>query len=76
MLAELFGAITIAYIGAIYHPFTTVDQVNSEFAARVDAVESCWYRVSGEPGAYGSPEDYSLDLLCRYRVVDGVVTRS
>ena len=84
MLAELFGAITIAYIGAIYHPFNTANDVNTAFAARVDAVESCWYRVNGEVGSYGLPwskqsdapaHNYSLDLLCRYRVVDGMLKR-
>jgi hypothetical protein len=38
-------------------------------------VQSCWYRIDGEVGSYGSPHNYSLDLLCRYRVVDGVVKR-
>ena len=88
---EFISAIAIAYIGAIYHPFNTATDVNTAFAQRVDAVESCWYRIDGEMGSYGdtssaiagprafqepSPaNDYSLDLLCRYRMVDGVVTR-
>ena len=84
MLAELAGAIFIAYIGAISYPLNMATDLNTAFAQRVDAVESCWYRVNGEVGSYGLPwskqsdapaHNYSLDLLCRYRVVDGVLKR-
>jgi hypothetical protein len=75
MLAEIAGAIFIAYLGAISYPFNTAMDINTAFAQRVDAVQSCWYRIDGEVGSYGSPHNYSLDLLCRYRVVDGVVQR-
>jgi hypothetical protein len=75
MIAELAGAIFIAYLGAISYPFNTAMDINTAFAQRVDAVQSCWYRIGGEVGSYGSPHHYSLDLLCRYRVVDGVVIR-
>jgi hypothetical protein len=75
MIGELIGAIAIAYIGAISYPFNTAMDINTAFAQRVDAVQSCWYRIDGEPGSYGSPHNYSLDLLCRYRLVDGVIIR-
>jgi hypothetical protein len=72
---EFIGALALAYIGAVYTPFNHLEDINTVFAQRVDAMESCWYRIDGEPGSYGSPHNYSLDLLCRYRIVDGRVIR-
>jgi len=43
-------------------------QFNSEFAQSVDSGDSCWNRVGGTVGTYGKPSDYSLDLICNYRL--------
>ena len=45
-----------------------VNNLNEQFAMNVDSGKSCFSRVSGTAGEYGSPEDYSLDLLCNYRL--------
>ena len=56
-----------------------VDRHNERFAHRVDAGRSCFDRVGGTEGEYGSPEHYSLDLACNYRITktteEGTVTR-
>ncbi len=77
IISEFLGYIVAAYIAAGMIPFEALDHVNTEFAKRVDASpsQSCSYRVAGEPGSYGGPHNYSLDLLCRYRLVDGKVKR-
>jgi hypothetical protein len=69
LITEFVTAIVVAYAGAAAIPGQMLDQVNTEFAKRVDAVESCFYRTGGDIGSYGSPHDYSLDLLCNYRMV-------
>ena len=46
---------------ASYQPLNTF---NNQFAADVDAGKSCYDRVAGEVGSYGSPQDFSLDALC------------
>ena len=43
-------------------------QFNVEFAKAVDSGDSCWDRVGGTVGTYGKPGDYSLDLICNYRL--------
>ena len=58
------------------HP---VDEYNTNFAATVDSGHSCFDRVGGEVGTYGGPGDYSLDLLCNYRLqsyqMEGPITK-
>ena len=44
------------------------NEFNTEFARSVDAGDSCFNRVGGEVGTYGKPSDYSLDLICNYRL--------
>ena len=75
IIPEFFGYMVAAYIAVGIVPLEALDHVNTEFAKRVDAGQSCFNRVAGEPGSYGSPLNYSLDLLCRYRLVDGLVKR-
>ena len=45
-----------------------IDVYNNHFAMKVDRGNSCWDRVSGIEGHYGGPEEFSLDLLCNYRL--------
>ena len=59
----------MAYMGTLAIPAAQLDNFNTKFAVGVDAGDSCFDRISGTPGTYGSPEDYSLDLLCNYRLV-------
>jgi len=58
-----------AYITTLALPAAQLTKFNHDFAVSVDAGDSCFDRVSGTPGTYGSPENYSLDLLCNYRLV-------
>ena len=44
------------------------NKFNTEFAQSVDAGDSCFDRVGGEVGSYGKPSDFSLDLICNYRL--------
>ena len=69
VITEFVSAVAAAYIGVGLIPGQVLDQVNTEFAKRVDSARSCFYRVAGEPGSYGNPHNYSLDLLCNYRLV-------
>ena len=41
---------------------------NIEFAKSVDSGDSCFDRIGGTVGTYGKPSDYSLDLICNYRL--------
>ena len=45
-----------------------VDVWNNRFSHRVDSGRSCWDRIDGTVGEYGSPENYTLDLACNYRL--------
>ena len=63
------GWLAAAYMGTYAIPAAQLDNFNTKFAVSVDAGDSCFDRVSGTPGSYGSPENYSLDLLCNYRLV-------
>jgi hypothetical protein len=68
-LAEGIGylALVIATHSAI--PVSSViDRYNTHFARSVDLDRSCWDRVGGFTGEYGSPSDYSLDPLCNWRL--------
>ena len=44
------------------------NKFNVEFAKYVDSGDSCWDRIGGTVGTYGKPGDYSLDLICNYRL--------
>ena len=41
---------------------------NDQFVADVDAGNSCFNRVAGEVGSYGSPHNFSMDYTCNYRL--------
>ena len=67
----------IGWIAAVAFPlFTPVgtmiteetSKFNMEFAKSVDSGDSCFNRIGGEVGTYGKPSDYSLDLICNYRL--------
>jgi len=45
-----------------------LDTFNDQFAADVDAGNSCFDRVAGEVGSYGKPSDFSMDYMCNYRL--------
>ncbi len=69
------GWLAMAYAGTLAIPAAQLDNFNTKFAAGVDSGDSCWDRVGGEPGTYGSFENYSLDLLCNWRLKKEVVTK-
>ena len=64
----------LGWIAATFLPFhmlpiqEPINDYNTNFAAAVDSGDSCWDRVDGTVNHYGSPSDYSLDLLCNYRL--------
>ncbi len=60
-----------AYITTLALPAAQLDNLNTKFAVGVDAGDSCFDRVSGTPGEYGGPHNYSLDPLCNYRFEEG-----
>ncbi len=64
-----------AYIGMIALPAAQLTKMNHDFSVGVDAGDSCWDRTSGTPGIYGHPSNYSLDLLCNYRLTHEVVNK-
>ena len=62
------GWLAAAYMGSLALPAATLDKYNAAFANRVDHNQSCFTRTGGTPGTYGSPEDYTLDISCNYRL--------
>jgi hypothetical protein len=64
---EFIGALAGAYMSATVwsHP---LNNLNEAFAHRVDRGRSCFTRVAGEPGSYGKPSNYDLDLICNWRL--------
>ncbi len=62
------GWLFAASIGSMAIPGDKLDAMNDAFAKGVDSNKSCWDRVSGTPGEYGGPHNYSLDPLCNYRL--------
>ena len=69
------GWLAAAYMGSLALPAAQLTKMNHSFSVGVDAGESCWDRVSGTPGMYGHPSDYSLDLLCNYRLTHETVNK-
>ena len=65
---EFLGWLASAYIGSLALPAAELDKYNDAFAYSVDHNQSCWTRVGGTHGTYGSPEDYTLDPVCNYRL--------
>ena len=63
------GWLAAAYMGTLALPAAQLTKFNHDFSVGVDAGDSCWDRVSGTPGTYGQPSDYTLDLACNYRLV-------
>ena len=53
-----------------YAPITALDvngylnRANQSFSEQVDSRNSCWDRVAGEVGSYGTWSNYSLDPMC------------
>ena len=53
-----------------YAPITALDidgyvnRANQSFSEQVDSKNSCWERVAGEVGTYGTWSNYNLDPLC------------
>jgi len=79
-LIEAIGYMAIAWGSHSALPLAdAVDRYNNRFAHRVDAGRSCFDRIGGEVGSYGSPEDFDLDPLCNYRLetyeVEDTVTK-
>lgn len=56
------GWLAAAYMGTLALPAAQLTKFNHDFAVSVDAGDSYWYRVSGTPGIYGKPSDYSLKV--------------
>ena len=69
------GWLAAAYMGTLALPAAQLDNFNTKFAVGVDAGDSCFDRVSGATGTYGKAENYSLDLLCNYRLTHEVVNK-
>jgi hypothetical protein len=65
---EAIGWLAAAWMGQAALPAAALDKINDAFAYRVDHNDSCWDRIGGVHGAYGKPGDYSLDLLCNWRL--------
>jgi len=69
------GWLAAAYMGTLALPGATLNSFNDEFAYKVDHNQSCFTRIGGVHGSYGQPSDYSLDLLCNYRLTSEMVTK-
>ena len=56
-----------------YAPITAIDingylnKANQSFSEQVDSRNSCWERVAGEVGTYGTWSNYSLDPKCEVK---------
>lgn len=56
-----------------YAPVTALDingylnKANQSFSEQVDTRNSCWERVAGEVGTYGTWSNYSLDPTCEVK---------
>ncbi len=55
--------------------YAPLNNFNNKFAQGVDAGNSCWNRVGGAVGEYGQPSDYSLDLICNWRLKSSTTTQ-
>ncbi len=57
----------------LYAPITALDingalnKANQSFSEQVDASNSCWERVAGEVGTYGTWSNYNLNPLCEVK---------
>lgn len=69
------GWLALSYAGTLAIPAAQLTKFNNDFAASVDSGDSCWDRVGGTPGIYGSPENYSLDIVCNYKLTHETVTQ-
>lgn len=79
-IIEFIGWLAAAYTGTTALPVAdAINHYNDRFAIRVDAGRSCFDRIGGEVGSYGSPSDFDLDPLCNYRLqtyqVEDTVTK-
>jgi hypothetical protein len=56
-----------------YAPITALDvngyvnKANQSFSEQVDSRNSCWERVAGEVGTYGTWSNYNLDPRCEVK---------
>ena len=69
------GWLAMAYAGTLAIPAAQLDNFNTKFAAGVDSGDSCWDRTSGTSGTYGHPSDYTLDIVCNYRLTHETVSK-
>ena len=75
-IVEALGWIVITFgSNMALGPGHVLEGVNEAFARGVDSGDSCWDRVAGEEGSYGGPENYTLDLICNYRLKKETVTK-
>ena len=69
------GWLALSYIGTLAIPVAQLTKFNKEFTYAVDHNQSCFTRVAGIHGVYGKPSDYSLDLLCNYKLTHETVNK-
>jgi len=62
--AEFLAVLAIIAGGQDALPRNYLIQTNNEFARKVDAGENCFFRIGGEVGEYGKPENYTWYPLC------------
>ena len=58
----------IAFLISGVMSYAPLNNFNDQFVADVDAGNSCFNRVAGEVGSYGSPHNFSMDYTCNYRL--------
>ena len=76
-IVEGIGWIAMAAMGIHGTPVAdAVNKYNDHFATKVDRGASCFDRIGGEVGEYGGPGNYSLDLVCNYRLKRRAVTET
>jgi hypothetical protein len=69
------GWLAIAYTGSFALPGSQLDHYNTKFAYKVDNRDSCFTRIGGEEGSYGHSSDFSLDLMCNYKLKHETVNK-
>ena len=63
-IAAALGWLASAHISMLALPAKHLEDFNTAFAVRVDAGESCWKRIAGDPGSYGAYDNYTLSIPC------------
>jgi len=77
-IIEALGWVAVTFgSNMALQPGHMLENYNNHFAMEVDRGNSCWDRVSGIEGAYGGPHEFTMDLLCNWRLkrtpVEGTV---